>query len=196
MAVMFPDGFRVAGFPVARVNVLDCGALRLSRTRCYSSGVINELPGESAYRLLWLIEGRVDLMRGLASRSLRSADVVFSDASVPLACDIRPGEANADWLSVRIPQGLLAGGRPVAEAHHISVRQLHKLFHRRGLTVSSWIRERRLAGWRRALADPSNRGRSVQGLARDWGLHSSAHASRLFREAYGITPAAYRRSVR
>lgn len=83
----------------------------------------------------------------------------------------------------------------LAEVHHISVRQLHKLFQKRGLTVSSWIRERRLEGWRRELVDPRNDHRSVHALARNWGLRNSAHANRLFREMYGITPAAYRRRM-
>jgi AraC-like DNA-binding protein len=83
----------------------------------------------------------------------------------------------------------------LAWAHHMSVRQLHKLFSGQGITVSAWIRGRRLQGWRHDLADPRNRDRPVQAVARDWGLANPAHAGRLFRAAYGITPAAYRRTA-
>jgi AraC-like DNA-binding protein len=83
----------------------------------------------------------------------------------------------------------------LAGAHHISVRQLHKLFQKQGLTVAGWIRERRLEGWRRDLEDPRNGSKSVQAIAQGWGFRSSAHANRLFRAAYGITPAAYRRKM-
>jgi AraC-like DNA-binding protein len=34
----------------------------------------------------------------------------------------------------------------IAEAHHISLRLLHKLFHEQGQSVAGWIRTRRLEG--------------------------------------------------
>src|ERR1700729_1975944 len=39
----------------------------------------------------------------------------------------------------------------IAAAHHISLRQLHKLFHASGTTVAGWIRQRRPRHWRHAL---------------------------------------------
>lgn len=83
----------------------------------------------------------------------------------------------------------------LAKSHHISVRQLHNIFRKGGLTVSGWIRERRLEGWRRDLVKPQNRHKPVQAIAQKWGLRNSAHANRLFREMYGIAPAAYRKRM-
>ena len=42
----------------------------------------------------------------------------------------------------------------IAAAHHISLRQLHKLFHASGTTVAGWIRQRRLEHCGHDLRDP------------------------------------------
>jgi AraC-like DNA-binding protein len=42
----------------------------------------------------------------------------------------------------------------IAAAHHISLRQLHKLFHADGTTVAGWIRQRRLEHCGHDLRDP------------------------------------------
>lgn len=81
----------------------------------------------------------------------------------------------------------------VAAAHHISVRQLHKLFQSRGTTIGSVIRQCRLARCRSCLADPALRTMTVQAIAVRWGFTDAAHFSRLFRAAYGLPPREYRR---
>jgi AraC-like DNA-binding protein len=80
----------------------------------------------------------------------------------------------------------------IAEAHHISLRTLHRLFAPYGYTVAEWIRTRRLARCRRDLADPLLAERPVHAVAARWGFQSPAHFSRLFRSAYGIGPLEYR----
>jgi AraC-like DNA-binding protein len=75
---------------------------------------------------------------------------------------------------------------------HVSTRYLHRLFADEGSTVSGWIRQRRLEGCRRDLADPSRCDETVTSIGSRWGLTSSAHLSRLFREAYGVSPTEYR----
>jgi len=82
----------------------------------------------------------------------------------------------------------------VAAAHHVSVRHLHRLFESQDMTVAAWIRQRRLERCRRDLADPVNIGQSVGAVAARWGLPDPAHFSRLFRQAYGASPAEYRRA--
>ncbi|MEU4573973.1 helix-turn-helix domain-containing protein [Nonomuraea sp. ATR24] len=82
----------------------------------------------------------------------------------------------------------------VAAAHHISPRYLHRLFEARETTVAAWIRHRRLERCRADLADPALRDTPVSVLAARWGLPDPAHFSRLFRSAYGVPPAAYRRA--
>ena len=81
----------------------------------------------------------------------------------------------------------------IASAVHVSKRYLHRIFEDDGSTVSGWIRQRRLEGCRRDLADPSRRGETVTGIGARWGLTNPAHMSRLFRAAYGLSPTEYRR---
>lgn len=80
----------------------------------------------------------------------------------------------------------------VAAAHYISTRSLHKLFEDSGTTAAAWIRERRLAGARRDLADPLLADVPISSIGARWGLPDPAHFSRIFRTAYGCSPSIYR----
>ncbi|WP_320784955.1 helix-turn-helix domain-containing protein [Streptomyces sp. CRN 30] len=80
----------------------------------------------------------------------------------------------------------------IARAHHISVRYLHKLFHGEGTTVGTWIRRRRLEVCRLELGGASGRRRTVAAVAQSWGFTSASHFSRLFKEAYGMSPRSWR----
>jgi AraC-like DNA-binding protein len=84
--------------------------------------------------------------------------------------------------------------RGVAAAHHISLSYLHKLFQGEGTTVAGWIRQRRLEGCRRDLADPALLSRPVAAIAARWGFTHPGHFSRTFKDAYGLTPGDYRSS--
>jgi len=80
----------------------------------------------------------------------------------------------------------------VAAAHHVSLRYLYTLFQAERATVAGWIRQRRLDRCRRDLLDPNQRDRPVSAIAARWGLPNPAHFSRIFKAAYGLTPAEYR----
>jgi AraC-like DNA-binding protein len=82
----------------------------------------------------------------------------------------------------------------IAAAHHISLRQLHKLFHARGTTVAGWIRQRRLEHCGHDLRDPRWPDRPVAAVGARWGYPDPAHFSRLFKGAYGLSPRDYRAS--
>lgn len=84
----------------------------------------------------------------------------------------------------------------IARAHHISVRHLHKLFHGEGTTVGAWIRQRRLEVCRLELGGASGRGRTVAAVAQSWGFTSASHFSRLFKEAYGMSPSSWQQRAR
>jgi AraC-like DNA-binding protein len=81
----------------------------------------------------------------------------------------------------------------IATAHFVSKRYLHKLFEAEGVSVSRWIRERRLERCRRNLADPQWAAETVTSIGMRWGLMDAAHFSRLFSHAYGCSPTEYRR---
>ncbi|MET8835239.1 helix-turn-helix domain-containing protein [Micromonospora sp. NPDC004540] len=80
----------------------------------------------------------------------------------------------------------------VADAHHVSLRSLHRLFEAEETTVAAYIRDERLERCRRDLADPALGDRPIQAIAGRWGFRDKAHFSRAFRTAYGETPQAYR----
>jgi len=80
----------------------------------------------------------------------------------------------------------------IAAAHHISLRELHKLFHASGTTVAGWIRQRRLEHCEHDLRDPRWQARPVAAVGARWGYPDPAHFSRLFKAAYGVGPRDYR----
>ncbi|WP_254909876.1 helix-turn-helix domain-containing protein [Micromonospora sp. NBS 11-29] len=84
------------------------------------------------------------------------------------------------------------GPGTIADAHHISVRSLHRLFEAEETTVAAYIRDERLARCRRDLADPALGDRSIQAIAGRWGFRDKAHFSRVFRAAQAEPPQAYR----
>jgi AraC-like DNA-binding protein len=80
----------------------------------------------------------------------------------------------------------------IAAAHHISLRQLHKIFQGTGATVGGWIRQRRMERCGRDLRDPDLSERPVAAIGARWGYPDPAHFSRLFKSAYGMGPRDYR----
>ncbi|WP_432832459.1 helix-turn-helix domain-containing protein [Dactylosporangium sp. CA-092794] len=110
-----------------------------------------------------------------------------------------PGETREDALLARVREHIIVRlGDPtltpesVAAAHHISVRTLHRLFQANEVTVAGWIRQRRLERCHADLLDPALVTRSVRSIARRWGFPDAAHFSRVFQNAYGSSPAAFR----
>ncbi|MFI2371864.1 helix-turn-helix domain-containing protein [Streptomyces sp. NPDC018833] len=77
----------------------------------------------------------------------------------------------------------------IAEAHHLSVRYVHRLFQDEGTTVSRWIQHRRLEACRRELG---RGGPAVAAVAHRFGFTSPSHFSRVFRAAYGMSPREWR----
>ncbi|WP_225828547.1 helix-turn-helix domain-containing protein [Streptomyces naphthomycinicus] len=83
----------------------------------------------------------------------------------------------------------------IARAHHISVRYLHKLFQQEDVTVGRWIQQRRLEQCRHDLARRPMAGLTIAAVAHRWGFTSASHFSRVFRAAYGVSPAEWRNTV-
>ena len=83
----------------------------------------------------------------------------------------------------------------IAAAHYISTRHLHAIFHEDGLTVSGWIRSRRLDRCRRDLTDPLSP-HPVSQVAARWGFTDAAHFSRAVRAEFGEPPSAVKSRAR
>ncbi|MEJ1966965.1 MAG: helix-turn-helix domain-containing protein [Gammaproteobacteria bacterium] len=80
----------------------------------------------------------------------------------------------------------------VAGACKMTPRYLHHLFSNESETVARYILRRRLEECSRALAIPSQRGRTVTAIAFDYGFNSPTHFGRVFRARYGVTPREFR----
>jgi AraC family transcriptional activator of tynA and feaB len=77
----------------------------------------------------------------------------------------------------------------------ISVRQLHQVFAAHERTFGAELRWQRLEQARRDLADPARAGLRVIDIAADAGFADVTHFHRVFRRAYGCTPAQLRRGA-
>ncbi|MGW1003460.1 helix-turn-helix domain-containing protein [Streptomyces sp. NPDC002520] len=80
----------------------------------------------------------------------------------------------------------------IADAHHISLRYLHRIFEGEESTVRRWIQSRRLEGCRRDLTQRGAANLTISAVAHRWGFTSATHFSRLFRAAYGMSPSDWR----
>ncbi|MBP1325825.1 AraC-like DNA-binding protein [Leucobacter exalbidus] len=82
----------------------------------------------------------------------------------------------------------------IAKAHFISARQLQYLFKEEDLTVSSYIRSRRLERCRLDLEDSALHRRSILQIAQAYGFNDLSHFSKLFKATYGCSPREHRAS--
>ncbi len=82
----------------------------------------------------------------------------------------------------------------VAAEQGVSPRYMQKLFSAAGETFSQYVKARRLERCRAELASPAHANASISDICFRWGFNGSAHFSRAFREAYGISPRDYRRA--
>ncbi len=82
--------------------------------------------------------------------------------------------------------------REIAQAHNISVRYIFKLFESEGPKIAALIRLKRLLRCRAALLDPAFDDQTVTDIAFANGFSDSAHFSRAFRNAFEISPKAFR----
>ena len=84
----------------------------------------------------------------------------------------------------------------IAAEFGVTPRYLHMVFAGEGETLAAHIRSRRLARIRSDLADPRLDHLSITDIVYRWGFGDSAHASRVFRKACGMSPSQYRVSSR
>lgn len=83
----------------------------------------------------------------------------------------------------------------VANALFISLRQLHTRFSEHGLTLSAFIKQRRLKAIRQDLANPILSHESIGTISARYGLVDAAYISKAFKAEFGEPPAVYRKRV-
>lgn len=145
------------------------------------AGNLDQLAGTTGARLA---HSALDLVSTVFTREL-GLDGVSADPHRALVQRIR------SYIDRNLASTDL-GPATIASAHFISTRHLHGLFQEQGVTVSTWIRTRRLEQCRRDLLDPMLADRPVAAIAARWGFVDAAHFSRAFKSAFGISPSEYR----
>ena len=112
----------------------------------------------------------------------------------PPACDAvnvsRLALIQRDILA-RITQSELSLAQ-IARLHHVTPRQVQRLFAREGTCFSDYVRDARLERARAALADPAQRHRRVLAIALESGFDDFSAFSRAFRRRFGMTPSEVR----
>jgi AraC-like DNA-binding protein len=83
----------------------------------------------------------------------------------------------------------------IARAHHVSVRQLYSVWSRNDVSLAGYLIGQRLERARRCLADRSAPARTIAAIAHECGFADTAHFSRRFRDAYGMSPREWRQAV-
>src|SRR6266849_5822860 len=83
----------------------------------------------------------------------------------------------------------------VADGSGISLRYLHQIFEREGITVCAYIRNQRLLMCDAMLRDPNCR-KSISEIAYQWGFGDQAQFSRNYRSRFGCTPSDVRAASR
>ncbi|MCB2428062.1 helix-turn-helix domain-containing protein [Methylophaga pinxianii] len=80
----------------------------------------------------------------------------------------------------------------IASALGLSVRYINNLFNKEGTSLMRYLTQQRLARSRHYLASALYHHLSITELAMQSGFTNMAHFSRAFRQAYGMSPRAYR----
>jgi AraC-like DNA-binding protein len=132
-----------------------------------------------------IVESVVELVESLCESIIGGADPRSAAPRSQLLLQIRA------YVDAHLGDPELSPAK-IAEAHFISKRYLYKLFESEGITVSRWIRERRLERCRTDLANPARREETVTNIGARWGITDSGHLSRIFRETYGCAPTEFR----
>ncbi|MCL7376908.1 helix-turn-helix domain-containing protein [Streptomyces sp. 35G-GA-8] len=195
----FPDVFRAKVFLVPRTSLglaepvlhgLNRSPVtRGSRLGALLSPFLSGLADTAAHREPTvgetLVRDAVNLLATAAAEQLDGEEPESCGAELTLLPRI------LDHIDVHLTDAELSPER-IAEANHISVRYLHKLFQEQDLTVSRWIQRRRLEECRRELRRRGGSQPTIAAVAGRWGFISAPHFSRVFRAAYGMSPSEWR----
>jgi AraC-like DNA-binding protein len=197
-SLVFDDDFRtmVVMFPKHLISLPSDMIGQLTAVRISGQGGL----GGMVVPYLTQLAGNLDQLAGTTGARLAHSalDLVTTVFTRELGLDevsADPHRALVQRIRSYIDRNLAStdlGPASIASAHFISIRHLHGLFQEQGVTVSTWIRTRRLEQCRRDLLDPMLADRPVAAIAARWGFVDAAHFSRAFKTAFGISPSEYR----
>jgi AraC-like DNA-binding protein len=132
----------------------------------------------------------------------------LSDPSIELvrvviATHLDAAELGKDPLKATLPLRILEYARAhlhdphldaaqVAAAHHISERHLYNILGASGITLDDWIRTQRLERCRNDIAASAFHATPIASSARGWGFTYPSSFTRMFKNAYGMSPREWR----
>jgi AraC-like DNA-binding protein len=200
----FHGDFRslVVMFPHSHVDLPADALARLTATRIVGDEGIARLVGPFLVHLarnmdrlvghsgIRLVHNAIDLVTTVLYSQLDSAE---NDTSTTHRASLLR-EVHA-YIDTHLSDPDLSP-RDIAAATYISTRHLHGIFKEQGVTVSAWIRSRRLEHCRRDLTDPLLDSKPVSAIAARWGFTDASHFSRLFRATFGEAPTRFRTESR
>ena len=200
----FHGDFRslVVMFPHSHVDLPADALARLTATRIVGDEGIARLVGPFLVHLarnmdrlvghsgIRLVHNAIDLVTTVLYSQLDSTE---NDASTTHRASLLR-EVHA-YIDTHLSDPDLSP-RDIAAATYISTRHLHGIFKEQGVTVSAWIRSRRLEHCRRDLTDPLLDSKPVSAIAARWGFTDASHFSRLFRATFGEAPTRFRTESR
>lgn len=180
-------------FDLPREAVSQLTAVRLSGTSGlakvvspFLASIGRNLEDVSGHSGLRLVHNTVELLSTLVHSELSSTHLDFSlSHRANLLQEIR------SYIEANLGDSALSPSS-IAAANFISTRHLHGIFSDDGVTVSAWIRNRRLANCQRDLADSLLAHLPVSSIAMRWGFLDASHFSRLFKSTYDEAPSDYR----
>jgi len=122
-----------------------------------------------------LVAGAIDARWAAGLPPGREADVAPRLALIQH--DIR---AHLDWSGLSLTA--------IARRHHLTPRQVQRLFARQGTSFTDFLSAARLERARALLADPRHRHRRVLEIALECGFDNVTAFNRAFRRRWGMTP--------
>ncbi len=147
-------------------------------------GLAREAQGLSDNAQRDAIDAAAMLMRGAlfevdapADHRVRARDIKL--ARLKAAISRKLADAEVDMAAIAGSEG-------------ITLRYMSMLFSGAGTSPSRYLWTQRLEKCREDLTDERMDGISLTEIAHHWGFKCSAHFSRSFRQAYGISPSAFR----
>ncbi|MFC7902456.1 helix-turn-helix domain-containing protein [Streptomyces griseoincarnatus] len=132
-----------------------------------------------------VVEPSIELLRAVLTSQHGNSDL----AKEPLEATL--GLRITQYILSHLADADLTAAR-IAAAHNMSVRHLYAVLSRSGISLGDWVRARRLAACRRELAGPNGRLQTIAAIGRRWGFVDATHFSKVFKQAYGISPRTWR----
>jgi AraC-like DNA-binding protein len=132
-----------------------------------------------------VVHPSIELLRAVLTWQHGNSDLAKGPLEATLTLRI------TQYIRTHLADPELSAAR-IAHAHGISVRHLYAVLSRSGISLGDWIRSQRLAACKRELAGPRGRSRTIAAVGRSWGFVNATHFSKIFKQAYGISPGAWR----